>query len=120
VSNPDWTFTGTVTHREDRTTAKGKAMQNIVLSRQGTYGPELCVCAHFGDLHPDVSVGATVNADGYMSGREYNGKHYAGLRAQRLYVQGNQSADEPPAQPTERPASRLSVPPVAAESDLPF
>jgi hypothetical protein len=107
---PEWTFTGTLTHRTDGQTKKGNDMINLVISRDDKYGPVLCVCTHFGPLPPDVATGATVTADGYMSGRAgtgaYAGKFYAGLRATRVYLHGHESAGSsaPAEQANARPA----------------
>jgi len=116
--NPEWTFTGTLTHRTDAETKKGKPMVNLVLQREDKYGPVLCVATHFGPLPPDVATGATVTADGYMSGREYNGKHYAGLRATRVYLHGHESAGS--SAPADQPIARPAVQGGGEDSSLPF
>jgi len=87
VSNKlHWSYQGTCIKRTDNTSKNGKKFAELVLDLPGAKYPSICVCTYWGDLPAGFDVGAEVYADGYMNGREYNGKHYAGLRASNLRV----------------------------------
>jgi hypothetical protein len=81
-----WQFTGRVRHTDSRQTAKGKTVNTIVLeSQRGDY-TDVCVCDTWRALPERLAIGATVHAEGRMSGREYNGRWYAGLVATAVEI----------------------------------
>ena len=81
-----WSYQGTCIKREDKQSKNGKAFHELVLDLPGAKYPSICVCTYWGDLPAGFDVGAEVYVDGYMNGREYNGKYYAGLRATNARV----------------------------------
>jgi single-stranded DNA-binding protein len=111
-----WTFAGTVDRIEHRKTAKsGKEFHNLSITQPDGQYQRLCVCTVWGRLADGVAEGAEVHATGRIDGREYQGKHYAGLTASAVQVTraainpaaGTDSpfGDQPPAQPTARPSA---------------
>ena len=81
-----WSYQGTCIKRADNLSKNGKKFSELVLDLPGAKYPSICVCTYWGDLPSGFDVGAEVYADGYMTGREYNGKYYAGLRASNVRV----------------------------------
>jgi hypothetical protein len=101
-----WAFTGRLRHMESRTTPNKKTVKTIVLeSPRGQY-TDVCVCDTWRSLPEAVAIGATIKAEGRMSGREWNGKWYAGLVANTVEVaagaegeadnMASEGADDPP------------------------
>ena len=81
-----WAFTGKLRHMESRTTPKGKTVHTVVLeAARGEYS-DVCVFDTWRSLPEAVAIGATIKASGRMSGREWNGKWYAGLVASSVEV----------------------------------
>jgi hypothetical protein len=83
---PDWTFDGEVTHVSAKKIASGKTITTLVVTRPDGQYMRLCVCDYWRDLPPGCAEGAFVAVEGRMSGREYQGRHYAGLTAVGLRV----------------------------------
>jgi hypothetical protein len=83
-NQPDWTFRGAIAAMESKPLKSGKNMTNIVIVRRGEKWDSKCVCTMFGDLPGGVEIGAEVEAEGYMNGREYNGRPYAGLKVSHI------------------------------------
>jgi hypothetical protein len=81
-----WAFAGTVDRIEQRTTKGGKGFVNLSISQQDGQYRRLCVCTFWGRLADGVEEGAEVHATGRIDGREYQGKHYAGLTASAVQV----------------------------------
>ena len=71
----DWTFKGMLQQVTSKK-FKERTMHELVIVRSGKY-ETVCVCTFWGTL--DVQQGDEVETEGYMNGREYNGKYYAGL-----------------------------------------
>ena len=119
-------FTGTVVDSQRRVTGSGRTITTLVLS-DGREKPSLCVCDYWGEA--DCMPGEKVCAVGRLTGREYKGKHYAGLTAECIVALDA----APSAAPTgARPAS-VARPPAAstkpaqtsdntpaAQDDIPF
>jgi hypothetical protein len=71
---------------QSRQTPNGKTVKTIVLeSPRGQY-TDVCVFDTWRSLPEAVAIGATIKAEGRMSGREWNGKWYAGLVASSVEV----------------------------------
>ena len=82
----DWEFSGELIDRTDKELSSGKTVKTLTISaKRGDY-EHLCVCDYWSDPPDGLVAGATVTAAGRMNGREYNGRHYAGLTAVRLSV----------------------------------
>ena len=92
-NRPDWTFAGTLTVLDRRTTKGGKEFAQLVIERTDGKYTNICVCDLWSDVPAGIAEGAQVEAAGRMSGREYNGKHYAGLTALRVERVGAQADD---------------------------
>ena len=73
----DWTFKGMLKQATKRESKNGKTFYELVIENQGGKYPALCVCTLWGTL--EANEGDEVAAEGYMNGRGYNGKYYAGL-----------------------------------------
>jgi hypothetical protein len=120
-TQPDWTFTGTITERVDKT-YNSKNLQELLIVRAGDkYGDSVCACTHWGDMPPQACVGATVTAEGWIKdrkGKDRDGKdrYWPGHTASRVYVQGHES----PATPADKPAAPASEQPSGGDQDLPF
>jgi|GEM_PF-5972518 len=83
----DWEFSGELIDRTDKELSSGKTVKTLTISaKRGDY-EHLCVCDYWSDPPDGLVAGATVTAAGRMNGREYNGRHYAGLTAVRLDVE---------------------------------
>ena len=72
----DWTSKGLLKQVTTRQSKGGKTFHELVIDQGGKY-PAICVCTLWGTL--EANEGDEVEAEGYMNGREYNGKYYAGL-----------------------------------------
>ena len=92
----DWEFEGELIDIAAKQLSSGKTLCTLVLSaKRGEY-EHRCVCDYWQDLPDGLEVGATVHAAGRMNGREWQGKHYAGLTAVALEVESaGDGADEP-------------------------
>jgi hypothetical protein len=105
-----WQFNGTVQSVDVRTSKGGKSFAEIVIDQPGAKYPSICVATFWGTLPAGVARGAEVIAEGYMNGREYNGKHYAGLRGTFLKAivgMAAQSTAEPASEPASGDSEQL-------------
>jgi len=114
MSTPDWTFTGelvAITARE----AKGKTYREAVVVRRGENWDNLCVFSINEKMLIAADPGDEVTAEGYMNGREWQGRHFAGLRASRAEVVQVKRGPEPAQEP-----SGAAPAPSETEENLPF
>ena len=81
-----WAFTGLLRHMQSRQTPKGKTVHTVALEAQRGQYSDVCVFDTWRSLPEAVAIGATIKAEGRMSGREWNGKWYAGLVASSVEV----------------------------------
>jgi DNA polymerase III alpha subunit len=88
-----WTFTGRVVRVETRNTKTGKGFRNLTISQPDGQYTRLCVCTLWGERGNGLHEGAEITATGRIDGREYNGKHYAGLTATAIETHGAQPAE---------------------------
>ncbi len=107
-----WRFSGEIIAIVSKVTKKNKAFHEIVASRKDGDYQRLCVCTKWGALDSDVVRGADVTMCGRIDGREYNGKHYAGLTALQIEVHGVRANDVP-----EEPKDENTA---AEQESLPF
>jgi hypothetical protein len=114
-----WQFSGTVQAVDVRTSKTGKPFAEIVIDQPGAKYPSICVATFWGTLPAGVARGAEVIAEGYMNGREYNGKYYAGLRCTFIKAVAVQPEHAP-----ERKADHAPADPAnessGGDSELPF
>jgi hypothetical protein len=113
MSEAHWQFSGIVVSLEPKTTGKGKPFSELVINRPDAKYPEICVCTFWGKLPDGVDRGVKVDASGYMAGREYNGKFYAGLRVTLI---------KPivAATPQKRQDDQAAGAPQESEQEMPF
>ena len=120
-----WTFTGIVQRLETMTSKKsGKSFVNLSITQTDGQYTRLCVCTLFSRPPEGLTEGAYVTATGRIDGREYNGKHYAGLTASAVVVAGAQQ-EARPAEPeqgrsVDRANAQMDLAAEGAEERCPF
>jgi hypothetical protein len=104
-----WQFEGEVRQVNEKTTKRGKTFHELVVSQADGEYSRLAVCTFWGKLPAGTVHGAAVRVMGRVDGREYNGKHYAGLTASDIEVLYGTApvvtADEQPSEPDTAPAA---------------
>ena len=113
-----WTFSGTITRRTRKTTAKGKPFFELVITQPDGQYPKTCACTFWHSDAPDE--GQRVMATGEIDSREYQGRYYPGLTCRRLEV--DRSVTPAPAAPPARvsaPTSSIKPPPPDPQPALP-
>ena len=112
MSTPDWTFTGelvAITSRE----AKGKTYREAVVVRRGEKWDNLCVFSINEKMLTAADPGDMVDAEGYMNGREWQGRYFSGLRASKADVVQVKRKQERAPEPSSAGAAET-------ENNLPF
>lgn len=112
-----WEFNGTVIEVNERP-GKDRTYRSIVVSDGGQKWPRLCVCDLAKQLH-FPKLGDRVHVSGVVSGREWSGKYYAGLRATQIVfeVEDKPLADETPEQQQQQEQQSNPAP---KYDDIPF
>ena len=117
MSQNTWTFDGVIEDVSVRNLASGKSLVNIVASAADGQYKRLCVCTKFGGVASDVIKGSIVTMTGRIDGREYQGKHYAGLTCYKIEVHGVDTKDaQPPLTTNSQSENKLS----GDDEQLPF
>jgi hypothetical protein len=110
----DWTFKGMLKQATKRESKNGKTFYELVIENQGGKYPAVCVCTLWGKL--EANEGDEVEAEGYMNGREYNGKYYAGLTC-KTCTQFTPSAYQAPIKVATGRGGEMDFDPHAAKRD---
>jgi len=108
----DWRFKGIVKSFTEKTSKSGKPFTELVIASTGGKYEAICVCTLWAALDRNIDEGSEVEAEGFMNGREYNGKYYAGLTAKTVKATAAAPAAKPQASSRQAPAPD--------DSNLPF
>jgi len=95
----NWTFEGEVGELIEKRTKKDKPFIELVLHHQDGEHERLAVCTYWHKPPDGLAQGSLVRVSGRLDGREWNGKYYAGLTAEKVEVLTDEATDRPADQP---------------------